>query len=109
MTSCGLNNGPLKAKGFYEARIACNLSGRDGIISSDGAKKKDKKNLYPYFTQSGEDREENSDQYIANMKNGSWCAFKYFECEGCESQISVCTRSTHDSSYIPRCFSLCKA
>ncbi len=97
VTSCGLNNGPLKAKGFYEARIACNLSGRDGIISSDGAKKKDKKNLYPYFTQSGEDREENSDQYIANMKNGSWCAFKYFECEGCESQISVCTRSAKDA------------
>ena len=34
---------------------------------------------HPYFTQSGKDRENNGDQYIANMKNGSVAGFKYFE------------------------------
>lgn len=87
VTSCGLNAGPLPGTGTYEARIACNLSGKDGIISTENARKKDKNNIYPYFTQTGEDREENGDQYIANMKDGSWCGFKYFRFNGNESGI----------------------
>ena len=31
VTSCGLNGGPLKGEGRYEARIACNLWSRDGV------------------------------------------------------------------------------
>ena len=89
VTSCGLNDGPLIGKGTYEARIACNLSGIDGTVKSDDAKKKDKKNLLPFFTQSGEDREEDGDQYIANLRHGSWCSFKYFAFEGTEERISV--------------------
>ena len=92
ITSCGLNNGPLAGKGTYEARIACNLSGKDGILNSDTARKKDKKNLYPYFTQSGKDREGDGDQYIANLKDGAWCGFKYFVFDGTESQITVTVR-----------------
>ncbi len=94
VTSCGLNDGPLQAKGCYEARIACLLSGKDGIISSDGAEKKDKKMLYPYFTQSGEDREDDGDQYIANMKDGSWCGYRFFAFDGDETNISICVKST---------------
>lgn len=92
VTSCGLNNGPLTGKGRYEARIACNLSSKDGIVKSDDARRKDKKNLLPYFTQSGEDREKDGDQYIANLRSGSWCGFKYFRFEGDEHQISVTVR-----------------
>ncbi len=33
---------------------------------------------HPYFTQDGEDREENPNQYIANMTNGAVAGFKYF-------------------------------
>ena len=94
VTSCGLNGGPLNAKGVFEARIACNLNGKDGIISSDGARKKDKKMLYPYFTQSGKDREGNSDQYIANLKRDSWAGFKYFVFDGTETRIKVTVRSS---------------
>jgi hypothetical protein len=94
VTSCGLNEGPLQAKGVYEARIACLLNGKDGIISSDGAEKKDKKMLYPYFTQTGEDREDNGDQYIANMKDGAWCGFRYFSFAGDETEIMLCAKST---------------
>lgn len=89
VTSCGLNDGPLPGTGVYEARIACNLSGKNGIISTENARKEDKKNIYPYFTQTGEDREENGDQYIANLKDGSWCGFKYFSFTGAENKISV--------------------
>ena len=94
MTSCGLNDGPLPGKGCYEARIACNLSGKNGVCKSDDARKKDKKNLLPYFTQSGGDREENGDQYIANMRDGAWCGFKYFSFDGTEKTIIVTVRST---------------
>ncbi len=94
VTSCGLNDGPLIGKGRYEARIACNLSGKNGIVKSDNARKKDKKKLLPYFTQSGEDREENPDQYIANMTDGAWAGFKYFSFGGDETTITVTLRST---------------
>lgn len=92
VTSCGLNDGPLAGKGRYEARIACNLSAKNGTLSSDDARKADKNNDYPYFTQSGEDREENGDQYIANMKDGSWCGFKYFAFDGTEKEIAIMVR-----------------
>ncbi len=98
VTSCGLNGGPLPGKGTYEARIACNLSAKNGIISSDGARKKDKDHLYPFFTQNGEDREENGDQYIANMKDGSWCGFKYFCFDGTEKEITAEIRCTGDGA-----------
>ena len=92
VTSCGLNDGPLTGKGSYEARIACNLGAAVAMVKSDEAKKKDKKNLLPTFTQSGEDREENEDQYIANLRHGSWCGFKYFAFDGSESKLTVTVR-----------------
>jgi len=92
VTSCGLNNGPLAGKSIYEARIACNLGAIGGMIGSDAARKKDKKNLLPFFTQSGEDREENADQYIANLRHASWCGFKYFSFDGTESRLTITYR-----------------
>ncbi len=77
MTSCGLNDGPLRAAGKYEARIACNLSGKKGTFKYD--KVVCKETEYPYFTQSGSDRESMPDQYIANMKDGAVAGFKYFD------------------------------
>ena len=46
---------------------------------------------HPYFTQSGGDREDNPDQYIANMSQGAWCGFKYFAFSG-QERISVTAR-----------------
>lgn len=91
-TSCGLNDGPLAGKGRYEARIACNLSSRQGTFAYTRTKEKDKKGIHPYFTQSGVDREENGDQYIANMADGAWAGFKYFSFNGDEKKITVLTR-----------------
>lgn len=36
---------------------------------------------HPYFTQTGKDREDDPDQYIANMRNGAIAGFKYFMVE----------------------------
>ena len=91
ITSCGLNDGPLVGRGTYEARIACNLTAKEGVMSYLAIREKDKKELYPYFTQSGEDREDNPDQYIANMKDEAKAGFKYFEMDGAK-EISVVTR-----------------
>ena len=77
VTSCGLNNGPLKAKGSYEARIACNLWGQKGTFAY--VKNHHKETEYPYFTQTGSDREDQGDQYIANMMQGATAGFKYFD------------------------------
>ena len=89
MTSCGLNNEPLYGKGVYEARIACNL------ISYKGAKRYEFGDIiedyHPYFTQEGEDREDNPNQYIANMTDGAIAGFKYFNIEKVE-EVSVTVR-----------------
>lgn len=60
-------------------RIACNLWSINGTGRYDGKSPKQKLKDHPYFTQSGKDRENNGDQYIANMKNGAVAGFKYFE------------------------------
>lgn len=46
---------------------------------------------HPYFTQDGEDREDNSNQYIANLQDGAWTGFKYFNIRESD-RIKVCVR-----------------
>jgi hypothetical protein len=75
VTSCGLNGGPLNGIGKYEARIACNLYSRKGVRFYTLKKPA---GCHPYFTQSGKDREDNPDQYIANFCDGATAGFKYF-------------------------------
>jgi len=79
ITSCGLNGGPLVGSGEYEARIACNLMSRNGAVRYEFGVELGSE--HPYFTQTGKDREDDPDQYIANMTDGSVAAFKYFEME----------------------------
>lgn len=89
VTSCGLNQGPLQAKGRYEARIACNLTAKEGVQFYNETNEPDEQCLYPFFTQTGSDREDHPDQYIANMKDGATAGFKYFDFDGDESCITV--------------------
>ncbi|MCD8085829.1 MAG: family 43 glycosylhydrolase [Clostridiales bacterium] len=79
VTSCGLNGGPLRGTGRYEARIACNLWSRDGVERVDGSGLRRRMKGHPYFTQTGRDREEDGDQYIANMQADAVAGFKYFD------------------------------
>lgn len=77
ITSCGLNNGPLVGQGRYESYIACHLTSKwgAGFYTNNMEDYKD----HPYFTQSGQDRESNPDQYIANIQDGGIAGFKYFD------------------------------
>ena len=93
VTSCGLNDGPLEGRGTYEARIACNLQSAQGTFAYLKTREKDRKNLHPYFTQSGGDREDHPDQYIANMKDGASAGFKYFRFDGLK-RISITVRAS---------------
>ena len=86
VTSCGLNGKPLVAKGSYEARIACNLWGKRGVTFYTA---KQPKKDYPFFTQSGKDRENDPDQYIANFCDGAVAGFKYFDFDGKTARIGV--------------------
>lgn len=88
MTSCGLNGGPLVDEGTYNAGIACVLIGPEGCCKVSDISDKA---LVPYITQSGEDREENPDQYIANISKGTVIGYKYFEFKNA-TKISVITR-----------------
>lgn len=90
VTSCGLNKGALKGQGRYEARIACNLLGSDGTFMYQKDKPSEE-GMHPYFTQDGGDRENNPGQYIANMCNGAWAGFKYFDMKE-SGTIMLCIR-----------------
>lgn len=90
ITSCGLNGGPLKAEGAYEARIACNLTSKKGVKFYTV---KTPAGVHPYFTQTGGDREENGDQYIANFRDGATAGFKYFRFNG-NTRIAITVRSS---------------
>lgn len=89
ITSCGLNGGALEGSGTYEARIACHLGYREPHFPYLAAHEED--TAHPYFTQSGTDREDHPDQYIANMADGAWCGFKYFAFDG-QAKLSVTVR-----------------
>jgi len=80
MTSCGLNDGALLGVGIYEARIACCLMSKKGACKSIPTSFMfGKKQKHPCFTQDGMDRENNPNQYIHNMTDGTVAGFKYFD------------------------------
>ena len=77
MTSCGLNRGPLAGKGHYPSYIACNVYGINGTRFMSMFKYR--KGSNPYLTQSGKDREEGEDQFVANFCEGCTVGYKYFD------------------------------
>lgn len=66
-TSCGLNDGPLRAQGTYPAHIACNLM-RGSLLSG-----------CPYLTQDKPDGDPAARQYVAGVRRGSRVGYKYFD------------------------------
>ncbi len=72
MTSCGLNDGPLAAKGTYPAAIACNLT--NGRMPE--ASHKPCKRQIPFISHDEKDR------FITDITNGTRIGFKYFQSNG---------------------------
>ena len=84
ITSCGLNGGPLRGWGEYEARIACHLFTREGTCESQPDQQDER---HPAFTQEGEDRECDPNQYIQNMRDGATAGYKYFAMDGAKHVV----------------------
>lgn len=91
VTSCGLNQAPLRGTGEYDAGIACILMSRDGAIAYEAQQTIDQ--THPYITQSGEDRENHPDQYIANLRSGAVVGYRYFDLPKSGS-VTIHTRGT---------------
>ena len=88
-TSCGLNDGPMKAEGTYLSVCACNLTNGHMPHATNTAVNAD----IPFITHDADDR------YITNIKNGTLIGFKYFDLAGA-SELTVRVRRT-DVSALP--------
>lgn len=83
MTSCGLNGGPLEAKGCYSAMIACQLTnGHMPMVEST-----------PVFAQIPRLTNEGQTRFAADLENGTRVGFKYFQFTQPVS-CSICYRGT---------------
>lgn len=74
ITSCGLNNGPLKGEGEYPGYLACNLFTNEEAAYIGGDR-------FPKIMQDGRDGDEEPG-YIGNITDSAVAGFKYFDCKG---------------------------
>lgn len=80
ITSCGLNNGPLRAKGTYPASICCHLS--NGSMPHAG--REDTPASVPAMVHKGDDH------FITSITDGTVIGYKYFVFLGsCTLKIRV--------------------
>jgi hypothetical protein len=93
MTSCGLNRGPLPGRGTFSAHIACNLIGPKGSCSL--VRKEGLKETEPYiYEEACGTKEEDRNQYIANIKSGTKIGFKYFFFQNDIKKLSLSIRGS---------------
>lgn len=97
VTSCGLNNGPLKAEGRYNACYCCSLTSPD-ILNRISQHRECRRELEPhiYEEQCPED-ETKALHYIARITNGTCVGFKYFAFENTKN-ITVTLRGAGKGS-----------
>lgn len=97
MTSCGLNHGDLKGSGRYYAAHACQLYAAEGASFIDRAAAQ--RHLHPGFTQDTSDHQQEENQYITNLRQGSVVGFQYFDlCE--TTAICVEVRGSTGKMYV---------
>lgn len=96
VTSCGINGGPLPAKGEYPAYIACHLTEKDrenvknAVLVNPGESIPVLPPQMPYITEEENDTyEKGLKPYIANMQEGAAAGFKYFVFDGDEKEITL--------------------
>ena len=87
ITSCGLNNGPLPARGEYPAAIACALHGSEG--AKHFSSKVLKTDADACIFQDSQVNGTSAEVYIANLRDQSGCGFKYLEFDGTETSCAI--------------------
>ncbi|MGN0165457.1 MAG: family 43 glycosylhydrolase [Lachnospiraceae bacterium] len=88
ITSCGLNNGPLKAQGSYPAVIACNIT--NGHMPHGSNKKYE--DIFPHVTHEDEER------FIDEIQDKTLMGYKYFSFSG-RAKLTLTLKSS-GSGYI---------
>lgn len=76
VTTSGLA-GTLPGVGAYQARLACNLWSAEGVCRVDGPRPARSLAAHPFLTQEGRGR--GARQYVANLRDGAACGFKYLD------------------------------
>lgn len=97
MTSSGFADS-LPGKGFYDARITCQLYSAEGALFSTSPRNQNRK--HPFFTQDEPDGMA-AKQYIANLRNGATAVFKSFDMDD-TSEILVTVRGKANGNLIVR-------
>ena len=99
ITSCGLNGGPLPAKGSWKTYIACHLTEGDRtkvgqvMMGGPGEDVPELPEEMPYITEEKREGEEKDlYPYIANMRAGAAAGFKFFEFDGTQLNVAVTVR-----------------
>ena len=87
VTSCGLNDGPLRGKGSYPATIACNIVDKNTPHGSN----KIFTETFPNVNHA--DSPEGVERFVAEIGEGTLLGFKYFDFNGLQSVGLVCRGS----------------
>ena len=101
VTSCGLNGGPLPAKGAYQSYIACHITEKDrekvgnAVMGGPGGALPKLPEEMPYVTEETDEHgEKGLKPYITNLRTGAVAGFKYFVFDGTEDCIEIELRGT---------------
>ena len=107
ITSCGLNGGPLPARGEWESYIACHVTGPDpaavGHVTSGGPDSTCAPTPpaeVPFITEEPipgadfDDPGKSLKPYIRNLQPGAAAGFKYFAFDGSEKEAALEVRGT---------------
>ena len=89
ITSCGLNEGPLKGEGIYPAVIACNLTNGNMPHGSNSVYKMP----FPNVNNLGDER------FIAEVEDGTLIGYKYFDFKAVK-HIGVNVRFENDDNRV---------
>ncbi len=96
ITSCGLNGGPLTARGRYETYIACHLTGPDRsavgnvAMAFPGTPLPALPEDMPYITEEAcPGGEKDLKPYIYNLCENAIAGFKYFSFDGTETELTA--------------------
>ena len=95
-TSCGMNDGPLSAKGTYPAVYACNITNGHMPHATNTMVNAD----IPFITHEGDER------FITNIKDGTLIGFKYFDLRGAR-ELSIRFRGG-SGAFLIACDEACK-
>ena len=96
VTSCGLNGGPLTARGTYSAHIACYLTEEDRskmdnvVMAGPGQPLPPVPENWPYITEEPDETgEQGLKPYVYNLRKGSAAGLKYFAFDGTDQSITM--------------------